>query len=157
MGAKNLLEVQLNPFTDHRSDLLFEPQKDHHLGVEIPLIMVGQVPIEHVQAIFFVRVLVSLISSLCVTPVPRMFLQQPHPFSSIREATKVFCTARAAKFHFPWSRTPWPHCYKCLHFMRITSSLSFALSLVTSAQHLDCVRGGPVFFIRAIPPSLTLF
>ena len=27
-----------------------------------------------------------------------MCLQQPHPFSSIREDTKVFCVARAAKF-----------------------------------------------------------
>ena len=40
-SVKNLLEAQLNPFTDRGSDPLFEPQKDHHLGIE------------HVQVILF--------------------------------------------------------------------------------------------------------
>ena len=53
-------------------------------------------------------VLTGASASSSVMPVPRMFLQQRHPFSSIREATKVFCSARAAKFPElpPTSRGP---------------------------------------------------
>ena len=51
LDGQPLLDVVQHFFTDHESDPLFEPLKDHHLGVKNPLIPIGQVPVEHVQFI----------------------------------------------------------------------------------------------------------
>ena len=40
VACQCLLKVQLNTFTDNGSDLLPEPQEDHHLDFKIPLIAI---------------------------------------------------------------------------------------------------------------------
>ena len=109
--SRNLLEVQRNPFTDHGS--LFEPQKDHHLGVKVPLITVCQITIEHVQIIqldacfcrgdkFFGLIQRNAGASNDSPTAPSL----PARFERPRKrGPRIF-----QRFHFPWSRIPsWLH------------------------------------------------
>ena len=89
LAGQCLLQMELNTFTFVRSDLFVSPG----LGPSAQSNMF--------RSSGRIRVLVSSINYFCFIhndiPATRTPRHLPHAFSSTREATKVFCTARAAK------------------------------------------------------------
>ena len=117
-------------------------KKDHHLGIEIPLIKVGQIPIEHVQVILLIRVLVLIHQFFgliqCKTSATNVFPAVPlvqldsrsHESVPHYTACNVPRAAATSSGSGHLAVLPWS-----LLLIQTTSSLSFAPSLVTSKRN----------------------